>query len=172
VVVCPVREEGKPLVLALLQFFRGSPSDASGNTMAPAKLNEPDQHVLDVNRKEFRVKDYLDGTSKTLFLGEITGGAPGSKEGYTWVQFNLFDTSQGINGPNTIAGEGTFVPFLPDGKKSFSSYHPGGCHFAFVDGSAHFLAEDIDQAALRSLTTRRGISRDNQTDVLVNNNDY
>jgi len=125
-----------------------------------------------VNRKEYRVKDYLDGTSKTLFLGEITGGAPESKEGYTWVQFNLFDTSQGINGPNTIPGEGTFIPFLADGKKSFSGYHPDGCHFAFVDGSAHFLAQDIDAAALRSLTTRRGVSRDDKTDVFVDSEAY
>jgi prepilin-type processing-associated H-X9-DG protein len=37
---------------------------------------------------------------------------------------------------------------------SFGSYHAGGCHFVFADGSAHFLSENIHPATLAALTTR------------------
>ena len=35
-----------------------------------------------------------------------------------------------------------------------SSYHPGGCHFAFADGSLHFIAETMDLNVYHSLATR------------------
>jgi len=50
--------------------------------------------------------------------------------------------------------------------------HPGGCHVAFVDGIAHFLAQDIDAAPLCSRTTRREVSRDDKTDVFVDSEAY
>ena len=60
----------------------------------------------------------------------------------------------GINGPNTIPGEGSFVMWRTE--PGFSSYHPGGTHFLRVDGSVHFESENIDQAILAALTTRAG----------------
>ncbi len=39
---------------------------------------------------------------------------------------------------------------------SFRSDHPGGVNFAFVDGSVHYLSDDIDQTVLKALSTRDG----------------
>ena len=36
----------------------------------------------------------------------------------------------------------------------FSSFHPGGCHFAMADASVQFLSEDIDQDVLDELASR------------------
>jgi len=112
-----------------------------------------------VNQQAFRVADNFDGTSNTLFFGEITNGGPGSRVGHIWYQFNSFDTVLGINGASTIPGEGVYSYFGPgpaNNEKSFSSYHPGGCHFGFADGSSHFVSENIDAAVLAGLTTRDG----------------
>ena len=38
----------------------------------------------------------------------------------------------------------------------FSSFHPGGCNFLMVDGSVHWIEEDIDQRLLSAMTTRDG----------------
>ena len=69
-------------------------------------------------------------------------------------------TFDGINGSDTLPGGGTQFVFYGGG---FSSYHPGGCHFAFADASVHFLGETIDQSVLAVLTTRQ------QGDVVADN---
>lgn len=105
------------------------------------------------NTNPVAVRDVVDGTSNTLFVGEVTGGAPGSQEGWIWVNGPMFSTAFGINGLGTIPGEGEFIRTGDDG---FSSFHPGGCHFLMVDGSVHFLQADIDARLLYNLTTRNG----------------
>ena len=104
-----------------------------------------------------RVVEIFDGSSNTLITGEVTGGEPGSHIAHPWATKNQFDTALGINGPNTIPGDGTFVyAAFSDGQKPLSSYHPGGCHFGFADGSSHFVSENIDAVVLAGLTTRQG----------------
>ena len=102
------------------------------------------------NNSSTRIGDVFDGTSQTLCVGEVTGGEPGSHHGWFWLTHNANDTADGINGPTTVPGGGSFV-FYGGG---FSSYHPGGCHFLFGDASTHFLSETINQAVLSALTTR------------------
>jgi hypothetical protein len=36
------------------------------------------------------------------------------------------------------------------------SYHPGGAHFAFVNGSTRLLSYDIDHNTLLTLSSRHG----------------
>ena len=36
------------------------------------------------------------------------------------------------------------------------SFHPGGAHFVFVDGSTRFLSYDIDHHSLLALSSRNG----------------
>ncbi len=43
-----------------------------------------------------------------------------------------------------------------DSVPNFRSDHPGGCHFAYVDGSVHFLAELIDMKTYIALSTISG----------------
>ena len=132
---------------------RWDPSDSNGGMI------RIEGDGMFVNQHAFRVADNFDGTSNTLFFGEITGGQPGSHEGHIWYQFNAFDTVLGINGAATIPGEGEYRYFGPgpaNNEKSFSSYHPGGCHFGYVDGSSHFVSENIGLLVLNALGTRRG----------------
>ena len=65
---------------------------------------------------------------------------------------NMRGTRDGINGPFTVPGGGHFDWY----NGSFSSFHPGGCHFAIADGSVHFLSEYISSDVLAKLTTRAG----------------
>ena len=46
-----------------------------------------------------------------------------------------------------------FPIFDPD---TYYSFHPGGCHFLFGDGSVRFIAYTIDVATWRALGTRNG----------------
>ena len=49
-----------------------------------------------------RIRDFRDGLTTTLLVGEVTGGGPGSHVAITWPSFhNHMDTSGGINGPGT-----------------------------------------------------------------------
>ena len=107
------------------------------------------------NLRGIRVADVFDGTSNTLMVGEITGGEPGSNDGWIYVNGTLFSTAFGINGPGTIPGDGVWNRICDPGD-SLSSYHPGGCHFLRADGSAHFTSENVDAETLAALTTRAG----------------
>ncbi|MEA1951733.1 MAG: DUF1559 domain-containing protein [Planctomycetota bacterium] len=126
-------------------------------------------------QKMTRVRDCTDGTSHTLFVGEITGakGISGGQPCYLHM-FIMTQTVQitglGINGPGSVPG-GRDDTIDPIGAGSvnrhkelfneigFSSFHPGGCNFLMVDGSVTFLSEDIEtgtDSILERLTTRAG----------------
>ena len=122
------------------------------STIGQHPIRHGDGMMLNVDAK--RVRDVYDGTSNTLFVGEITGGLEGTEAGWYWYFGHACSTVMGINGPNTIPGEGSFVMWRTE--PGFSSYHPGGAHFLRVDGSVHFESENIDQAVLAALTTRAG----------------
>jgi prepilin-type N-terminal cleavage/methylation domain-containing protein/prepilin-type processing-associated H-X9-DG protein len=100
-----------------------------------------------------------DGTSKTLFIGEVLGAGSQTFEGHHWASYNLLDTFDGINGANTVIGGTWPTPAIAtEGYRftGFASRHPGGCHFVFGDGHVAFLNETMSQTTLRALTTRAG----------------
>jgi len=99
-----------------------------------------------------RIADVLDGTSNTLMIGELTGAGRGSHYAHFWITHDIISTRDGINGPWTKPGGGTFRFY----DAGFSSFHPGGCHFVMADGSVHFLSETIAHDVLAALTTRAG----------------
>ncbi len=108
--------------------------------------------------KGCKIAQVTDGTSNTLFVGEVTGDIPDKHSGYFWVNFNLQDTRDGINGPFTMPG-GKYSTNSAAGisgfrDAGFSSWHPGGCHFLLADGSARFITEEISAHLLAALTTR------------------
>src|SRR5690606_11310218 len=103
-----------------------------------------------------RIGDIVDGSSNTLLVGEVTGGfglPNGDYVGHNWFVGNLSDTYTGINGEFSVPGGADSYSKI---FQSFSSFHPGGCHFAFSDGSVHFLNESIDAQVLAAMASRNG----------------
>ena len=112
-----------------------------------------------------------DGLSQTFLVGEMTS-ARGIDEsgnaiwvGPTWVTRSVADVRNGINGPGSLPGgrDDTIDPLDGDGgnrheeynrEHGFSSWHPGGGHFVFCDGSVQFFNEDTDQLVLCAHATR------------------
>ena len=107
------------------------------------------------------IRDVTDGTTNTILVGE----APEAIHGIWIGHKNVFDQSAPIN-----TRYATSTPWLscqvPSGHanlgrvcdfgQEFHSYHTGGAQFLLVDGSARFVAENIDFHVLAALLSRAG----------------
>ena len=91
-----------------------------------------------------------DGTSHTLMVGE---------QHFCTIAW-IASVSSSPNSPcdvgccKNVALAINFDPYGPWNDRSFGSAHPGGVQFALVDGSAHFVSEDIDIATYLALASR------------------
>ena len=115
-----------------------------------------------------RFRDITDGTSTTLMVGETAYNLPdykfssGSCSGESRYSFTYWSnpypgsavcfTASDFN-PHDIADDSIFHS---EWRKSFRSDHVGGVQFVFVDGSVHFISENIDADLLDALATRNG----------------
>ena len=59
------------------------------------------------------------------------------------------------NAKNPLTGQ-DYPPDNWPNRYAFTSQHPGGAQFAFVDGSIHFISDSIDINVFRALGTRSG----------------
>jgi prepilin-type N-terminal cleavage/methylation domain-containing protein len=82
------------------------------------------------------------------------GGAAGTGRGISWMRgLNHAVTTNGYNTPNsripdvTMHGDGYFGP---------RSFHTGGAHALFGDGTVRFLSDNIDLATHRALHSASG----------------
>jgi prepilin-type N-terminal cleavage/methylation domain-containing protein/prepilin-type processing-associated H-X9-DG protein len=121
------------------------------------------------------IKNISDGTSQTLAAGEaiydILGwaqgadtsgsgggggtGTSGCNNGFQrgvirWWKCCAACAQPGINPPVTTCQNSC------ERKFQFSSQHSGGANFAFADGHAQFITQNIDAMTLRAMTTRAG----------------
>jgi prepilin-type N-terminal cleavage/methylation domain-containing protein/prepilin-type processing-associated H-X9-DG protein len=111
------------------------------------------------------IKDISDGTSNTIALGEVRPKCSWHvRDGWMHINSLWIATSAPINYPS-CPGEPGFDAVNTDvnqnwyGKwgceQGFKSRHKPGCHFAFCDGSVHFLNENIDYMTYQKLGDRR-----------------
>ena len=135
----------------------GGVADTVNHWEDPCQFETTNGDGMLFNQNSVRMCDVKDGTSQTLFVGEVTGDEPGSPRGWYWVYVVLKSTAYGINGPGTIPGDGVFRRIDIDCRNGFSSYHPpGGCNFVLVDGSVRYVVQDVDQVVLTAMATRAG----------------
>ncbi len=164
------RQNGATEMEDLAKANMAGVADSFDHTCASGSWNwgnaepSPDRDGVLYLRSSTRIRDIVDGTSKTLMVGEVVGAGSGTHLGYIWSSWNLLHTGTGINLPIRIPPEiwahNTFA-------QGFASFHPGGCHFLISDGSTHFLSEDIDAHVLRSMTTRAGMSSNDLGDLII-----
>jgi prepilin-type processing-associated H-X9-DG protein len=118
-------------------------------------LSDPDANATGMFGIEtfVRLRDVVDGTSQTLFVGERgIDFQPNTKGEFGWwtlgAPLETFMTvTDGMQqGPSTDL----------DSVKRWWSYHDGGLSFLFVDGSVRFLNDTMDPRIFASLGSRNG----------------
>ena len=118
---------------------------ATGGTL----LHDASVHIAEIR----------DGTSNTYLLGELSWDSAGVYR--NWARGSDDDeackciaSAKNIENSMIVAGYPTFGFGFNDA--SFGSMHPGGTHFAFADGSIHFVFESIDLGLYKSMASRAG----------------
>jgi prepilin-type N-terminal cleavage/methylation domain-containing protein len=94
-------------------------------------------------------KNATDGTANVFLLGEsryggAAWGASAKQDSCAYAR-NLAGAQDAIN---LHKGQGVHD------TRGFSSFHPGGCGFAMLDGSVHFVSQNIDLTIYRQLGQR------------------
>lgn len=105
-----------------------------------------------VHNTQFSFRDFLDGTSETLIVGERD-----SRRSYsTWVGA----VHGGEHGPARVVGVSKYPPnsdYVAEAAvHNFSSLHPAGTQFVAADGSVKLITESIDTRLYHALCTRAG----------------
>ncbi len=147
-----------------------------------AKVCPPDAPLIDINGDgvlndsdkvtkaaitRIRIQDVLDGTSKTIAVGEAAYTVS-VEEFPTWIGSSfgedgsvMFKTQDlincGISGVKSFPLTQAEILRMPGGSAqddcSFS-WHNNGAFFGFVDGSVHFLSENVELRVLALLGDR------------------
>ncbi len=142
-----------------------------------APINVNNNGVLFLN-SSVRYDEVLDGSSKTIFVGEITQGNE-----LGWVsgtRSTLRNAGELINSntPNFFPGQASFeqrfdsedLETAPENEEKnsesssitaeklsvggFASYHTGGAHFGLGDGGVRFISENINTKTYQALANR------------------
>ena len=108
-----------------------------------------------------RISDVKDGITNTLVIGER--GLPANGHSGWLSGPGLADacpngwTDVVLPASDELGFGGLRIPVRDAGAEfHWWSYHPGGAHFAFVDGRAYWFSYSIDPQVFRNLSTRAG----------------
>ncbi|MCC7084016.1 MAG: DUF1559 domain-containing protein [Pirellulales bacterium] len=129
------------------------------------------QHAFGVNFGA-RAKDFLDGTSKTLALGEYLRGLPEAHNDWRGAFYQDEATNSQIYTqftPNSSSPDVIFPGYCVDRPQqnmpctedynetgTSRSRHAGGINISICDGSVHFLVDAVDLSTWRALGTLNG----------------
>lgn len=125
--------------------YPGSTGEPAGDVRAPRNITQRPTHGIFGNTSTVRIRDVTDGTSNTFMAGEReercgAGSWIGARNpdgnGRHGNDYALARVRQVLNDPSNAGNDR-----CTDG---FSSKHVGGAQFLFVDGSVHFISENID----------------------------
>jgi len=116
-----------------------------------------------------RFAEVTDGLSNVIAMGEVRGWCSGFHytNGWALPEGLWFATTAPINMPTCPGEHG--VPRVPgtggsgcqatqnawNASMGFKSLHPGGAQFVFVDGSVHYLQQNIDHTTYQMLGDRQ-----------------
>lgn len=102
-----------------------------------------------------RFRDFKDGTSNTIVVGECIGAMSITQN---WGTQSFGTTSHPINFMNESLANNLPTQANPrwDESIGFRSYHVGGAQFLLGDGSVRFISENIDGATYRGLASVNG----------------
>ena len=117
-----------------------------------------------------RIEDVRDGISNTFAFGEISGFteelSPADTFRNGWSFGAGYDSGQKVNELYSVKSiqVGLNKPSSSLNNTAFGSSHPGGVQFAMVDGSVHFVDENV---SLDILKTFASIDRVEKLEVLA-----
>ncbi len=121
------------------------------------------------NNSAIRMADVRDGSTQTLMLGEaifdyqLVGTDPeGNEQAVDHWYIGSTDQLNGINASECLGSAAIRINLfrnkalddIESKELSFSSYHPAGAMFAFVDGHVEFVRESIGLEILGAWGTR------------------
>ena len=136
---------------------RGPESPLSGtSTNCRFKRHNSGVHLY---RTEVELREIIDGTSNTITMGEVTETHFENNSNIWSMGFRMLDgfrvTESNPNTPRDSATSGfadeNNLPIVG----GFSSRHPGGANFAYVDGHVEFILDNIDNDMYRDMSTIR-----------------
>lgn len=133
---------------------------ASVGTIADGAFEQAPEN--DDDRYRLKLASFLDGTSNTIFFGEIdnsvewtgSGESPGQWGHYNWAQGYWFNSQSHLDG--TFNQKGPVSETVMEEYRTFRSDHPGGVNFCFADGSTRLIPETVSREALAAAVTRDG----------------
>jgi prepilin-type N-terminal cleavage/methylation domain-containing protein len=110
-----------------------------------------------------------DGTSRTFMAGEqafelnrATCGDLGKCYGlgYSWAHSIEASATAAVRPNFAVPGQPSLDPSVDTtpyrSQFGFNSMHPGGLSFVYVDGSVHYISEDIDLGVYHAMATIKG----------------
>jgi len=108
-----------------------------------------------------RFRDVTDGLSNTIFVSEVpdSGGDAIGQFGAGCDRRLIFSTGADANPPTEmteflIAAEGN-DPINGGAEEASGSWHVGGAHFVFGDGSVRFMSENMHMPTYQAVSTRK-----------------
>ena len=142
---------------------QGTLLDIQCGTNAALGGGSPLRGMFDVSDGQtVRLASITDGTSNTICYGEGLPAQRADNNVWEWnsgangttVPMNFFSglscSLTGGWGATSWAGRCAYT------NTGFKSKHPGGCNFAFADGSVHFLKQTINMFTYCALGSRAG----------------